>query len=151
LETLLLLTQLLRAPRGSRLVRTDFDGLTLTLEIATTQPDACCPLCGARTGRVHSRYTRRLAEQPVLGHPVRLQMTVRRFFCSTPLCRRRIFVEPLDGFAARHARTTTSLARTHRALGAALGGEAGARLAARTAMPTSPDTLLRRVKYAEVP
>ena len=40
------------------------------------------------------------------------------------------------------------LAQTHLAIGSALGGEAGARLAEKTAVPTSPDTLLRRVKQA---
>ena len=67
------------------------------------------------------------------------------------MCPRRIFAEPLDGFAAKHARTTLGLAQTHRAIGAALGGEAGARLAAKTAVPTSPDTLLLRVKNVDNP
>jgi len=75
-------------------------------------------------------------------------MTVRRFLCPSSACPRRIFVEPLHGFAARYARTTTRLAQTHLAIGSALGGEAGARLAEKTAVPTSPDTLLRRVKQA---
>jgi transposase len=144
----LLLFQLLRAPVGSRLVRTDFDGMTLTLGIATTQPTASCPACGGEGQRVHSRYTRQLAEEPAFGRRVRLQMTVRRFLCPDSRCSRHIFVEPLDGFAARHARTTTRPAQAHLAIGLALGGEAGARLAGRAAMPTSPDTLLRRVKQA---
>jgi transposase len=76
-------------------------------------------------------------------------VTVRRFRCPKAGCSRRIFVEPLDGFAERYARTTTRLARTHFAIGLALGGEAGARLAAKTAQATSPDTLLRRVKQAD--
>ena len=146
----MLLTQLLRAPSGSRLVRTDFDGITLTLGIATTLPYACCPICGVDTWRIHSRYTRQLAEEPILGHPVRLEMTVRRFVHRFAVSA-AIFAEPLDGFAAKHARTTVGLAQTHRAIGAALGGEAGARLAAKTAVPTSPDTLLRRVKHVDVP
>jgi transposase len=75
-------------------------------------------------------------------------MTVRRFLCSGSRCPRRIFVEPLDGFAARSARTTTRLAQTHLAIGSALGGEDGARLSEKFAVPTSPDTLLRRVKRA---
>jgi transposase len=145
----LLLSQLLRTPAGSCLVRTDFDGATLTLGIATTTPHASCPACGQQTWRVHSRYTRELAEEPILGHRVRLRMTVRRFFCLRPPCPRRIFVEPLYGFAARYARTTTRLARAHLAIGSALGGEAGARLAETLDAPTSPDTLLRRVKRAE--
>jgi transposase len=144
----LLLAQLLHAPIGSRLVRTDFDGLNLTLGIATTNPKASCPVCGLETWRVHSRYTRCLAEEPAFGHQVRLQMIVRRFLCPEFECPRCIFAEPLGTFAARHARTTTRLARTHLAIGSALGGEAGARLAVKTAVPTSPDTLLRRVKQA---
>jgi transposase len=144
----LLLSQLLRTPIGSRLVRADFDDVSLTLEIATTNPKASCPICGRETWRVHSRYTRRLAEEPVFGRRVRLRMTVRRFLCSRSGCPRRIFVEPLHGFAAKHARTTTRLAQTHFVIGSALGGEAGARLAEKTAVPTSPDTLLRRVKQA---
>jgi transposase len=50
--------------------------------------------------------------------------------------------------AAVHARTTDSLTESHRDIGFALGGEAGARLAEKLAMRTSPDTLLRRVKSA---
>ena len=142
----MLLFQLLRAPIGSCLVRTDFDDDTLTLGIATTNPNAFCSVRGHETWRVHSRYDRHLAEVPVFGRRVRLQMTVRRFLCPELACPRRIFVEPLNGFAAKHARTTTRLDHTHYAIGSALGGEAGARLAEKTAVPTSPDTLLRRVK-----
>jgi len=144
----LLLFQLLRVPVGSRLVRTDFDGVTLTLGIATSNDHASCPACGGQSLRVHSRYTRHLAEEPAFGHRVRLQMTVRRLFCPEPGCPRRIFVEPLGGLAARYARTTVRLTQAHLAIGSALGGEAGARLAEKAAMPTSPDTLLRHVKRA---
>jgi transposase len=144
----LLLFDLLRAPVGSRLVRTNLDGSTLTLGIATTHPNAFCPACGGESQRVHSHYTRHLAEEPVFGHQVQLEMSLRRFLCPDPECPRQIFVEPLGGLAARHARTTTRLAQAHLDIGLALGGEAGARLAEKTAMPTSPDTLLRRVKQA---
>jgi transposase len=147
----LLLSQLLRAPAGSRLVRTDLDGDTLSLGIATTNPRASCPTCGHETWRIHSRYTRCLAEEPIFGHQVRLRMTVRRFLCSGQRCPRRAFVESLDGFAARHARTTARLDRLHLAIGSALGGEAGARLSGNAGVPTSPDTLLRRVKRAGPP
>jgi transposase len=145
----LLLSQLLRAPLGSRLVHTAFDHDTLTLDIATTNSNASCPVCGQETWRVHSRYARLLAEEPVFGRRVRLRMTVRRFFCFHSGCPRRIFVEPLNGFTAKHARTTARLARTHFTIALALGGEAGARLAKKVAVPTSPDTLLRRIKQAD--
>src|SRR2546423_880261 len=93
----LLLLRLLLAPVDSRLVRADCDGAILTLGIATTNPIASCPACGEESWRVHSRYTRRLAEEPAFGRRVRLQMTVRRFFCPRSGCLRRIFAEPLDG------------------------------------------------------
>jgi transposase len=144
-------SQLLRAPSGSRPIRTDFDGDMLALGIATTNPNASCPACGHETRRVHRRDDRHLAEEPIPGHRVRLLMTVRRSFSSGAGCPRRIFTEPLDGFAAEHARTTRRLARTHLAIGSASGGGAGARRAGKTAVPTSPDTLLRRVKPAGAP
>jgi transposase len=96
---------------------------------------------------VHSRYTRRLEDLPCLGRPVRLPLAVRRFVCPQPDCPRRIFAERLPGFAAPWARTTDRLRQTQTDIGSSLGGEAGARLAARLAVTTSPDTLLRRVKH----
>jgi transposase len=80
---------------------------------------------------------------------VRLQIAVRRFVCPQSDCPRRIFAERFPGFAAPWARTTDRLRQTQTDLGSSLGGEAGARLAARMAITTSPDTLLRRVKRLE--
>jgi len=94
---------------------------------------------------------RRLADLPCHDRPVRLQVEVRRFFCANADCRRRIFAERLPAVAAVHARTTVRLAQAHCTIGLALGGEAGARLAARLAMPTSADTLLRRIRRAPLP
>ncbi len=58
--------------------------------------------------------------------------------------------ERLAGVAGPHARSTARLAGLHRLVGLALGGEPGSRLAGELAVPTSADTLLRRVKDAEV-
>ena len=138
--------ELLGAPEGSCPVRACLDLESLTVHLATAAPAAVCPLCGSDTRRVHSRYTRRLDDLPCLGRCVRLQLAVRRFVCSQSGCPRRIFAERLPGFAAPWARTTDRLRRTQTDLGSSLGGQAGARLAARLAITTSPDTLLRRVK-----
>jgi transposase len=75
----------------------------------------------------------------------------RRFFCANADCRRRIFAERLPAVAAVHARTTVRLDKAHCNIGVALGGEAGSRLAACLAMPTSADTLLRRIRRAPLP
>ena len=138
--------ELLGAPEGSRLVRACLDVENLTVHLATTAPTSACPLCGYDTRRVHSRYNRRLDDLPCLGRCVRLQVAVRRFVCPQLNCPRRIFAERLPGFAAPWARTTDRLCQAQADIGSSLGGEAGSRLAARLAMTTSPDTLLRRVK-----
>ena len=56
---------------------------------------ATCPECGVGSTRIHSRYTRRLADLPAQGHIVRLNVQVRRFRCGNAECRRRIFGEAL--------------------------------------------------------
>ena len=137
---------LLGAPEGSCLIRASLDLESLTVYLATSELTAACPLCGDESPRVHSRYTRRLEDLPCLGRCVRLQVAVRRFACPQPDCPRRIFTERLPGFAAPWARTTDRLRQTQTDIGSSLGGEAGARLAARMAINASPDTLLRRVK-----
>jgi len=144
--SLLLPIELFSAPLGSRFVHCALDVEDLTVHLAITTPNATCPVCGCDARRIHSRYTRRLADLPGLGRSVRLRVTVRRFSCLHPECPRRIFAERLPGFAEPHARTTARLRRAHESIGYTLGGEAGSRLTARLSMTTSPDTLLRRVK-----
>jgi transposase len=84
------------------------------------------------------------------GKVVQLRLRVRRFFCLIAGCARQIFAERLP-FAAALARTTKRLHDTHTEIGLILGGEAGARLAKRLGMPTSPDTLLRRIRQKPLP
>jgi len=52
---------------------------------------------------------------------------------------------------APYARKTTRLITALRAIGMALGGQAGARLAARLRLPTSATILLRLVRAAPLP
>ena len=80
-----------------------------------------------------------------------LQLTVRRFRCRNRACARRIFTERLPDFVAAYGRHTHRLAAALRAIGRALGGNGGARLAARLRLPASPSTLLRLVRGALIP
>jgi len=45
---------------------------------------AACPACGVVSGRVHSRYGRRLADAAIGGHRVMIRLTARRFFAPAP-------------------------------------------------------------------
>src|SRR5262245_26234048 len=100
----------------------------ITAVVETMQPHARCPLCGRASTRVHSRYVRRVADLPWHGVAFRLQLHVRRFFCAQRECARQVFTERLPGLVAPHARRTERLTLWLRAVGFALGGEAGARL-----------------------
>jgi transposase len=80
-----------------------------------------------------------------------LQLTVRKFLCRNPTCVRRVFTERLPNLVAAYGRQTHRLATVLRAIGLALGGNAGARLAARLQLPASPSTLLRLVRTAPAP
>jgi transposase len=123
----------------------------ITLHVTSIQACVPCPLCHVRTSRVHSRYTRTLADLPWGAYVVRVQLRVRKFFCDHPACPREIFTERLPTVAAPWARRTLRLAQLLLAYGLALGGEAGARLVARLGLRTSPDTLLRLVQAAPAP
>jgi hypothetical protein len=106
-----------------------------------------CPDCGRRSEQVHSRYERRLLDLPSHGRAVQMRVTVRRFRCAEPDCRRRIFAERLgDAVAGRSARLTSRLELIIRHLGIALGGRPAAALARRLMLPASRDTLLRVVR-----
>lgn len=118
--------------------------------LSAASPSAACPRCGLPSERIHSRYRRTVADLPCQGRPCVLRLVVRKFRCSQPDCPQRIFCERLPGLLAAYARCTARLIEAHRALGLALGGEAGARLAEQLDLPTSPDTLLRRVQQAPV-
>ena len=89
------------------------------------QTSVPCPGCATPARRIHSRYTRILADLPWATYRVRLQLRVRKWFCGNRCCGRRIFTERLPTIAAPWARRTLRLAARLVALGVALGGRAG--------------------------
>jgi transposase len=117
----------------------------VTIIAAAHQATADCPSCHQPSGRTHSRYERRLRDLPWQGRPVILLLRARRFRCPNPACPRQTFAERVGHVVAAAARRTERLAELQRRIALATGGEAGARLAVRLAMPASPDTLLRLV------
>ena len=105
-------------------------GLLLVMARARA-PEAACTKCGAVSGRVHSRYSRRLADAAIGGRQVVIVLAVRRFFCLAPGCKRKTFAEQVQGLTVRYARKTPLLAGMLGSIAVALAGRAGSRLAAR--------------------
>ena len=116
------------------------------LRACTLAQGAQCPRCDSASVRVHSRYQRTLADAAVAGQRVVLRLQVRRFFCSNADCPAKTFAEQVSGLTERYARRTALLRRALEAIGLALAGRAGARLAARLGVRVSRDSLLRLVR-----
>jgi transposase len=124
----------------------DDAALQITLTVRSTQATAPCPLCATPARRIHSRYTRTLADLPWADYRVRLQLCVRKWFCGQRACRRRLFTERLPTVVAPWARRTLRLAQHLVALGLALGGKAGVRLGHQWNLVVSRQTLLRLLR-----
>jgi len=105
-----------------------------------------CRRCGRVSTRVHSRYRRHLADLPVSGRPVDVWLTIRRFFCDHVDCSACTFVEQVPGLTERHAQRSPGLRAALVAIGLALAGRAGSRLAIRLGMRASRSTLLRLIR-----
>ena len=102
--------------------------------------------------QAHPQPIRTRARRPALGkHRVAIRLRVRRLFCHNARCERRVFAERLPGVAAPWARKTARLADRLTAVGLALGGAAGARLARRFGLDASRNTLLHLVRQAPMP
>ncbi|MFD9225536.1 transposase family protein [Streptomyces sp. NPDC060064] len=107
----------------------DVDIERVRVDAHCTAAGAACPGCGAWSTRVHSFYLRFPADVPSAGRSVVLQLRVRRFRCGNAMCPRRTFVEQIPGLMRRHGQRTERLRSTLAAVGLALAGRAGARLA----------------------
>ena len=120
---------------------------SIILAVRSRAGTAECPLCGAGSRRIHSRYVRQVADLPCAGKEVRLRVITRRFVCEVPHCRRRIFAERFgDRVVADRSRRTARLEYIVHHLGLALGGRPAASFAKRLMLRVSNDTLLRVVR-----
>ncbi|MEV2221763.1 ISL3 family transposase [Nocardia vinacea] len=121
-------------------------GSTVRVEAATGEGLVGCPGCGMLSGRVHSRYRRRLSDTSITGREVVIGLRIRRLFCDNFDCGKTTFAEQVPQLAARHARRTLILQRMLCAVALALGGRAGARLTRQLAATVSRMTLPRQIR-----
>ena len=116
------------------------------LSVRAGGAEGICRRCGAGSSRVHSRYTRRLADAAVGGQRVVIRLAVRRFFCGAPSCPAVTFAEQVEGLTTAYARRTPLLTGMLEAIALALAGRAGARLAGTFGLPAGRSTMLRLVR-----
>ncbi len=137
-------------PQSTDLVLTaldlDPDCHQIIVSATSVQAEGTCPHCNRPSLRLHSHYQRTLADVPWADFTVRIDLTVRKWFCNTQACPRRIFTERLPAIVAPWARRTQRLADRQRMIGLTVAGTAGARVATDVDQPTSRHTMLRLVR-----
>jgi transposase len=135
---------------GLHIKRVTASSHEMLVQVFSSLPNASCPLCDVQAWRIHSRYTRRVADLPCAGQHVTLLLTIRKFFCPNAACPRTIFAEQFPELVPSYARLTTRLREALIALGFATCGEVASRLAPRLGMWVAPTTLLRRLRAVPV-
>ncbi|HKC73832.1 MAG TPA: ISL3 family transposase, partial [Chloroflexota bacterium] len=137
--------------RGLRLDHVVVTADLITLTLTCVRASAPCPLCQRPSTKVHSSYTRTVADLPWSDRRVSLCVQTRRFVCAVATCARKIFCERLPDLVAVSARRTHNLRARLQQIGMALAGRAGARLAQAQGTPLSRTTLLRLVRAMPQP
>lgn len=132
-------------PNGLRILHMSVTGEALAMLVESKERSPACPLCGSRSERVHSRYSRTAYDLPWRDVAVTLKVRARKLFCDEISCERSIFCERLPEIAAR-ARKTGRLEEALLAIVVELGGRAGARLAEELGLLVGRDALLGRIK-----
>ncbi|HEY1015755.1 MAG TPA: ISL3 family transposase [Herpetosiphonaceae bacterium] len=122
-----------------------------TLMVSVLTPTAACPVCQQVSGRVHSRYTRTLADVPWGPLAITLLVHVRRFRCLNGQCARRIFAERLPDVAAPFARRSVRLATRQQQLGVLTGGTLTAAICQAWRCPVSRITVGRLIQHLPDP
>src|ERR1041384_3775435 len=103
------ISNLLADPEAIHLEKIIQHPSSLTLVVNTTLAEAKCPRCHRPSTRVHSYYTRSVADLPWHGVAVRLELRPRRFRCRDSLCTKRVFCERLPRVVPAHGRKTVRL------------------------------------------
>jgi transposase len=127
------------------------EGEVIRVSARTRDDPVPCPVCGARTGRVHGFHGRVVADVPVDGRRVVVSVRVRRLVCPVLGCLRQTFREQVPGVVERYQRRTNRLASQLDFVVKELAGRAGARLSRVLACAISRSTALRMLMRQAVP
>src|SRR5579862_9456737 len=89
-------------------LKTD-DRNRLVLVLCSADKEGRCPECGLPSRRVHCGILPPTSDLRWEAIPMRIELKVRRFFCTEDDCGQRIFTERLQNTVARHVRRTSRL------------------------------------------
>ncbi|GAC1650382.1 MAG: ISL3 family transposase [Ktedonobacteraceae bacterium] len=138
-------------PEGLVIDQIQISKTELTVTVISTRPQAPCPGCGYCSEHVHSQYQRKVHDVPCAGRSVVLRLCVRKFFCLTLTCQRRVFAERFPDLVEPWARVSNRLLEELKSIGLAASAEVSERLAPRLGMKVKAPTLLRYLRTIAPP
>jgi transposase len=112
------------------------------VRVVSHRATSCCPLCSIPSSAIHSYYRRHPLDLPCVGRPIRLLLTVKKFFCREPSCKRKIFTERLPELIEVSSRLTKRLRTAVQEIGFATSGKGGERLSSKLGIMVSDATML---------
>lgn len=122
----------------------------IMITIFPKQKHNCCPLCKKYSHRIHSYYFRSLADLPISGKLVQLNLKSRKFFCCNTSCGRRIFTERYSSEIRPYARRLNRSIDLLCKVGLEVGGNKGAVISHIVGNPVSSSTMLRLIQQLEI-
>jgi transposase len=121
------------------------------VRVTSHRTTSCCPLCSTPSSALHSYYRRHPFDLPCAGRPIRLLLTVKKFFCREASCQRKIFTERLPELIEVSSRLTKRLRSSVQEIGFATCGKGGERFSSKLGMPISDASLLWSLSQAPLP
>jgi Transposase and inactivated derivatives len=121
------------------------------VRVTSYRSTSLCPLCGTPSSTIHSYYRRQPRDLPCAGRPIRLLLTVKKFFCRETSCQRKIFTERLPDLIEVSSRLTKRLRSAVQEIGFATCGKGGERLSSKLGFPISDATLLWSLYLVPLP
>jgi transposase len=121
-------TPLLPLPDGLEIIAVSTTEKELQIRVTSNRPNSICPRCSKPLQAIHSYYRRKPLELPCAGQRVRLELTVKKFFCREKSCPQKIFAERLPELLEPSSRLTSRLRTMAQAIAGAFNAQGGARL-----------------------
>ncbi len=143
-------TPLLPLPEGLEIVTIRATEQEVHIRVVSNRLSCACPRCSKPSCAIHSYYRRKPLELPCAGQVIRLELSVKKFFCQEKECTQKIFAERLPAFLEPSSRLTTRLRTIVQAIVGAFNAKAGARLGTQLGIQLSRTTFLRSLQQIKI-
>ncbi len=121
-------TPLFPLPEGLEMTSMSETAKELVVCVISHRTTSPCPQCSTPSSTIHSSYNRHPRDLPCVGRPIRLVLSVKKFFCRVPDCPQKIFTERLPDVIEVSSRLTKRLREAVQEIGFATCGKGGERL-----------------------